>query len=319
MNVLNKQPILPSGGSTTGFGPHFNEVMASPRVFAIYWGRDYGAPTTGLNARAATLDRFFSMVMTSRYLDMLVQYGVAQGTFLGSTWVDHAPGLAQTFDFNQVRDVLIAWLDAGMLPVVPAWNETDLLYVIFPPTEVTLTDTTGAGGFCAYHWYGHYRNSPVQKANLFFAVVDTTSNTAAVGHELSEAFTDRALNSWYSDDGSEIADICSFCGSTSLTLLGFPVASYWLVDVNRCLQQADLTPGPPPPRVPVPLVIGLTSVAAIGRLQSVGFLVHETDTVDNTCENIGVVTGQSPRAGTAAIQGSTVTIWVGKRPPHPCP
>ncbi len=71
--------------------------------------------------------------------------------------------------------------------------------------------------------------------------------------------------------------------------------------------------------VAVPRVIGLTAAAAIGSLQSVGFLAHETDTVDDTCKNIGVVSGQSPSAGTAAIQGSTVTILVGKRPPHPCP
>ena len=84
-----------------------------------------------------------------------------------------------------------------------------------------------------------------------------------------------------------------------------------------CLRASpDLTRGP---RVAVPGVIGLTPAAATGRLQSVGFSIRETDRVDDTCKNIGVVSGQSPLAGTAAIQGSTVTIFVGKRPPHPCP
>jgi hypothetical protein len=237
------------GVATTGFNAHGGEVMASPRVFAIYWGRDYGTPAAGMNARATGLDSFFSMVMTSRYLDMLGQYLVGQGTFLGSTWVDHDPGTAQTLTFDQMRDVLINWLDAGLTPEVPAWNERDLLFVIFPPTEVMLTDNDGGVGFCGYHWWGHYHNSPFQKGNLFFAVVDTTGGTDVVAHELAEAFTDRSVNGWFSDDGGgpEIGDVCSACGSQTLTLGGFSLASYWLVDAGRCLQQSDVTPAPPPP------------------------------------------------------------------------
>ena len=170
--------ISPVGGvSTTGFNEHAGEVMASPRVFAIYWGRDYGSPTAGMNARATGMDTFFATVMTSTYMTMLAEYSVGQGAFLGSTWLDHNPGTAQTIDFNQMRDILISWIDAGMVAEAPAWNERDLLFVIFPPAEVTLVDRNGAGGFCGYHWYGHYRNSPLQKDNLFFAVIDTTGGT----------------------------------------------------------------------------------------------------------------------------------------------
>ena len=312
-----------TGVSTTGFGANGGEVMGAPRVFAIYWGRDYGSPTIGMNARAHNLDGFFGMLMTSRYLDMLAQYQVGKGAFLGSTWVDYAPGNPKTRNFDEMRDVLIDWLDDGLTPEVPTWDEKNLLFVIFPPTDVMLTDNDGGDGFCGYHWYGHYHNAPAQKANLFFAVVDTTADTSAVGHELSEAFTDRNLNGWRSGGllgagGVEIADVCSSCGSPALTLGGFAVASYWLVDANRCLQQPDLTPAPPVPAA-VPQVIGMAPGDAVRKLGTAGFLVHETDVVDSTCEHIGVVTGQSPRAGTASLEGSTVTIWVGKRGPHPCP
>lgn len=304
--------------STTGFDSHAGEVMASPSVFAIYWGRDYGTPGAGLNAKASSMDSFLTMVMQSRYLDMLSQYSVGRGVFLGSTWLDHQPGLPLSLTMNQMRDVLIGWIDIGLSPKVPAWDERDLLFIIFPPTEITLTDNDGGTGFCGYHWYGHYRNSPFQKDNLFFAVVDTTGDSATVGHELAEAFTDRSLNGWYSDDApySEIADTCSSCGSQALILNGFSIASYWLAREGRCLQQTDVVPGP---LTAVPNLLGERAETARQKIEAAGFLLHQQLTVDHTCESIGRIITQAPRGGTEVPQGSSVSIWIGTRPPHECP
>jgi hypothetical protein len=307
------------GQSTTGFDAHAGEVMASPQVFAIYWGRDYGSPATGVNATAATFDSFFSTIMNSTYLDNLRQYLVGRGTYLGSTWVDHDPASPKTLSFDQMRDVLISWLDLGISPALPTWDEKNLLFVIFTSVEITLSDNSGqTGGFCAYHWWGHYHNSPFQKGNLFFAVIGQGAGTSAVAHELSEAFTDRSLNGWYSNDApySEIGDVCSSCGSPSLTLGDFPVASYWLAIPGRCLQQMDLTPGPD---VAVPDVVGMSDSAAVTELQSVGLVPVERLVVDHTCNNIGDVVSQSPAGGSNSHRGFTVTIWVGDNPPHPCP
>ena len=240
-------PINPLPGvSTTGFNAHDGEVMASPQVFAIYWGRNYGSPATGLNSTARNLDTFFTTILANAaYIGPLSQYSVGAATFLGSTWIDHDPGTAETLTFDNVRDKLIGWLDLNMFPVVPRRVELDLLFVIFAPTEITLVDNNGAGGFCAYHWYGHYHKGS-GKDNLFFAVSDVTALTSAVSHELVEAFTDRSQHGWYSDnDGSEIGDVCSSCGSATVTVGGFSAASYWLVNQGRCLQQSDITPPPP--------------------------------------------------------------------------
>ena len=75
----------------------------------------------------------------------------------------------------------------------------------------------------------------------------------------------------------------------------------------------------PPAPTAVPSVTGLSPAAALGSLRSAGFSAQETDVVDNTCEDIGSVRSQLPRAGTSALPGSTVVIIVGKRPTHPCP
>lgn len=234
-------PIQPIPGvPTTSFNGHAGEVMASPRVFAIYWGRDYGSPASGLNAVAHALDAFFSTVLPGRYIQELSRYNVGAATFAGSTWVDHDSSTPQTFTIDDMARILNSWLDAGMAQA-PAYFETDLLFVIIAPSEVTLVDNNGGGGFCAYHSSAKH-NRFWGKDNLFFAVCDAPGNTETIAHELVEAFTDRSHNGWFSDDGPEIGDVCNSCGSSALTIDGFSVASYWLVNDGRCLQQADLTP-----------------------------------------------------------------------------
>jgi hypothetical protein len=243
------------GEPTTGFSPNSDEIMSSPRVFAIYWGRDFGTPTTGTNAVAQNFDAFFTTVLNSLYMNQLSQYGIESATFLGSTWVDHDPGTAQSFTFNDMAQLLTNWLDDGLTPVRPESNETNLLFVIFAPKEVTLTDNNGVSGlFCAYHYAAYYSKSSLfSKPNLFYAAIGSGSGTAPVAHEMVEAFTDRNPGQgWYtsSGPGAEIADVCNACGVGILTLNNFQVASYWLDDIGRCLQQSDLIPVPPPPPVP---------------------------------------------------------------------
>jgi hypothetical protein len=69
----------------------------------------------------------------------------------------------------------------------------------------------------------------------------------------------------------------------------------------------------------VPSVVGDLAATAASEIRAAGFSVNEQTFVDGTCENINRVASQSPRGGSAAILGTTVTIRVGTRPPHPCP
>jgi len=69
----------------------------------------------------------------------------------------------------------------------------------------------------------------------------------------------------------------------------------------------------------VPSVIGMKQDHAIGLLHDAGFQV--TTSAQYSHEPVGTVVGQSPAAGSQALQSSTVTIQVsvGPRPPAPCP
>lgn len=303
--------------ATTGFNAHGSYTIAAPRVVAIYWGRDWGSPATGMNGRAITMDRFLATVMTSRYLDNLAQYSSGRGTFVGSTWVDHDPDLPQSFTFDDVGQVLVNWINAGLPPAVPDHVSVtrDLVYVIFASSEIILTANDGSSHFCAYHYFGTDAPYPFL---WIFAVVDSNpGDSAAVSHELAEAFTDPTHDGWYSDvDNGEIGDVCSCCGCQALTLGEFKVASYWLVQQNRCLQQSDLIEHPD---AIVPDVVGMAQVQAEQAITSVGFVPRVQSVVDHTCNSIGMVVSQAPVGGTSLMQTSAVTIFIGRKPPHPCP
>jgi hypothetical protein len=69
----------------------------------------------------------------------------------------------------------------------------------------------------------------------------------------------------------------------------------------------------------VPNVRGDTATEAAGILRAAGLSVTEQGIVDRTCNNLGLVIAQSPSAGSTLNTGATVRIWIGTRPPNPCP
>lgn len=236
--------IVPQPGvPTTGFRVNSGNVIFAPRVFDIFWGRDWGDSATGtVNAAATKMSVFTEMLLHSRYMETLQQYKVSTGTHLGSTWIDHDPTTAETKTQNEMLSLLIQWMNDGKIPEVPSSDDAEHIYNIYVPSEVSLT-LNGLTNFCAYHWWGHYNVDTTQKANLFFGVMRTSAGTDAVAHEIAETCTDRDGTAWKSTDAgtfTEIGDVCSACGSGTLTLNGSKLASYWLVEEARCLQQDDV-------------------------------------------------------------------------------
>jgi len=84
-----------------------------------------------------------------------------------------------------------------------------------------------------------------------------------------------------------------------------------LIESNN-LANAGPAPGCPVPHL-VPSVVGLSEAEARERISNRGFLPVSTTVSDLTCEHIGEVVSQSPRGGTAADLGSSVTIRIGVR------
>jgi hypothetical protein len=74
------------------------------------------------------------------------------------------------------------------------------------------------------------------------------------------------------------------------------------------------------PTTSVPDVRGLTRAGAAGALQAVGLqLGAVTGLVDPTCNDIGLVVGQSPARGSVVPPGTAVSVRIGTRPRTACP
>lgn len=251
------KPSAPLGAATitpmpptTGFNAHSGEVMAFPRVRAVFWGSGYGNQT-GVNNTATSLDKFFTTIFPTPYFGLLSEYSVNMPTYFGSVWLPHDASAPITITVDSIIQTVTSWLDGGLLPEVPGRTEKNLLYVVFLSAEMTISTTPAS---CAFHNWGFYHKGS-GKQNLFVAAIGfggLSALTESASHEVVEAFTDRSGNGWYSDTSPnpEIGDVCSCCSCPTLSLGGFTLASYWRNSVNNCLQQTDLTAPPPPPPQP---------------------------------------------------------------------
>jgi hypothetical protein len=80
-------------GSSAGVQNQGGIVIERPSVFAIYWG-DWFKLTPGIKTK---LDKFFTDILSSAYMDGLAQYGVHRGRLLGSVVIERAPWWCGTF------------------------------------------------------------------------------------------------------------------------------------------------------------------------------------------------------------------------------
>lgn len=224
---------------------HGNHIMAAPRVISIYWGSDYGAPDDP-ESFGRKLDDFFNAICPSAYFDLLQEFGVSKPVFLGSARLPFN-GVSRQLDNSGIADTLKKWMDTGLLSL-PDKHETNLLYMLFMPAQISLNPLDGKDGF---HSSTGYQNDWFTDTNLFYAAIPLNPGmlTHTVCHEMVEAFTDRDGNGWHGDktfdNGMkyEIGDVCEGPGLTFFN--GYRVASFWSPQRDNCIQQQDLPPCDP--------------------------------------------------------------------------
>ena len=191
-------------------------ILSKPRVVLIFWGSVY--PLNLQDAMPAA-QACVKELVGGRYMNGLVEYGVGRGSLVDPPVIisdDSPPGSADT---SQIIDQLIAWIKAGGLPT-PSVNETNLVYMLFPPVT-TLLPTTKHPNAAGYHSHGRFHASS-SSDDLFFAVINTTKASGAnpssgkkliesvsvrIAHELAEACTDRDGQGFHQPGGhGEICD-----------------------------------------------------------------------------------------------------------------
>ncbi len=215
---------------------HRRHVMRSPRVYVIYWDAYFRRHP----AAVRHMNRFFRAVLRGRFVRGLRQYGVGPGKFIGSAVVvpDPRHRLPRTLASGAITAQLKSWIRAGIVPVAPKPNETNLLYVILTPNATSL-----GRGLCGYHQSARY-NASSRNANLFWAAIQqwncqsplprtpkalADACTWCIGHEMVETFTDRDDQGYRTPGGCEIGDICE-CAPGCPKIRKVKINNTWLVE-----------------------------------------------------------------------------------------
>lgn len=191
-------------------------LLTSVQVFTVFWGSAWQDAAN--SAVAKQMNEFFDFILTSKLIDQLGEYSVAEktighGTRTGSlTLTTSEPG--SKVQDSAIQQLLSAEIADGTLP---ARNDNSLYFVFLPPgTQLEQGGSASCTDFCGYHdatsdniFYAAmpYPNCPGCEGGL--ATLDALTSTSS--HELCEAITDPVPGQgWYDDSNGEIGDICAW-------------------------------------------------------------------------------------------------------------
>ena len=213
-------------------------LLTNVEVFTVFWGAAWQDETN--SAVAKQMDEFFDFVLTSKLIDQLGEFSVAEKTIghgkrTGSlTLTTSEPG-SKVHD-SAIQKMLQAEIATGTLPAKTA---NSLYFVFLPPgTQVDLGGSASCTDFCGYH--------DATSDNIFYAAMPYPNCTGCEGgltaldaltstssHELCEAITDPIPGQgWYDDANGEIADICAW---KTKRLNGFTVQLEWSNSAEACV------------------------------------------------------------------------------------
>jgi uncharacterized repeat protein (TIGR01451 family) len=168
----------PVGAQLTYFG---GPVVSNLHVVAVFWGPNVNTAITG----AGGIDQFFTDITSSRFYDLLTEYGtvgvtspsnvssnqaINHGQFDGNFTISPSicPGpTACSLTDAQIQTELATQITNAHLPqpVSDSQGTIETLYMIYFPPGVSISSGVGnscvSGGFCAYH-----SNTPSATASL---------------------------------------------------------------------------------------------------------------------------------------------------------
>ena len=208
-------------GYQGGLAGHQGHVISNPQIVLIYWDQYF----TNTSAAVTSMNQFVTDLASGGYFDGLSQYGVRGQSFRSHSVIDMTryptpnsqnPGVP--FSESEMQSQLITWLSDGVVTPAPTGGEEDLVYLIFAPSDTTLSLHGTVGDFCGYHQHGQFR-AATPRDNLIWATVTAYTRAATgrgfvdsigfcISHELSEAFTNPDDYGWFSDRGREYEDPC---------------------------------------------------------------------------------------------------------------
>lgn len=235
-------PVIPNQG-----GP----VIASPEIVSITWQGDLIA--SGLEAFDAW------MVKSSFWKEMMAEWGVGPGTYVGAY---HVPTAAPAMlDDADIQKLLTDGFAAGKIPR----PNGSRIYTVYPPAGTTVTNSgaEGCSGFQAYHYSLSVAASAAgPAATALYAVAPRCAKTQGQtpldfitwgqSHEVMETASDPIFSNpaWRIDVQSlatpqqgENADLCT---GHPTRVDGFTVTRNWS-NVAAKAGKRPCVPAPPGP------------------------------------------------------------------------
>ena len=222
-------------------------VVANVQVQALFYGT-YWSTSDGQQS-AADINTYLSYLVNSTFMDVMSEYGVGRGSFLGNGIVD--PGLLGAVSVSDatIQVELANDITAGRLPGA-SFNK---VYIVFTPPNVTVVSGAESSliDFFGYHDTFAYGATGIVNYAVIASPVgngddgsltDFQTITHAVSHELAEAVTDPLGNGWVDGaTGDEIADVVDQPGNIAF-LNNYVVAGLWSVAQQTAVYPAGSSP-----------------------------------------------------------------------------
>ncbi len=243
MSVLHFKDARGSATSTSPLIDHGGKVLPTSNTYAIWWGNQSSFP---IDAKSG-IDALFEGLTGSSFLGVADQYerGVSTSSTFHTNWTDtsSSPPTRNPSVSTIVNEVCKVLSHNGASP------DSSAMYFVYTsnfPRNVN---------YCAWHSYGYCNGVEVQVAYMpnvtGLAGCDpgnmgcnsysqgTRALANVTSHELMESVTDPMLNAWYSSNGEEVGDLCSwqFQSCVTLTTGSWMLQEEWSNASGGCVQQ----------------------------------------------------------------------------------
>lgn len=251
---INKAAAFP------GFVNHGGPVVATPLVYASFWGSQWTTDAAHLT-RAARLTQFLTDMVASQYMNVLSQYGSSSGAggacYLGASFVTNVPN---NMTDPQIRALIQSSITAGVIPQPGTPANTcliiylaDNLAINDPADGLVLCEAKNDTAFGYHDFFKTTAGPPMYYAiipglsdaclkescpggdggcSLHLAETQEQRQTQVTSHEFGEMITDPQLNAWWDPSGGEEGDICN--GESAPITVG---ANTW--NVQKSYSKAD--------------------------------------------------------------------------------
>ena len=227
---LSGAPLISPTGNFPGFVYNGGPVISTPSVHALFVG-DW---TSSANqTRATRLQQFVTDLLSSRYMNILSQYGCGtSGTLASSSFIASSDHDLSAADIHGIVQGAIT------ANTVPEPTDQATCYILFLDDSTAVNDTVDGVVMCeassdnafGFHDFfttaaGHVAPFAVipgltdacltnscaddGSCSLHLGQAREARQTQVASHELSEMFSDPQLNAWFDPANGENGDLCN--------------------------------------------------------------------------------------------------------------